>query len=192
MSHCRDSIKKLLPKTYERKRVAHEIFATMAFFRALIPKMEKYVYNDGATKNLMSLSGTVPVIYNEKTYHIPICLWLEESYPQTAPMCYVKPTRDMVIIRGQYVSSGGEVTLPYLEDWKAGECDLLSLVQVMIGIFGECPPLAMRPIPESEQTSCSMQFRKQAEIHETDDGSSYMSLLNEDGQLFQQENETNC
>lgn len=54
-----------------------------------------------------------------RTYNIPVCVWLEESYPQTGPLCYVKPTSEMVIMRSQYVSSNGEVLLPCLDQWKA-------------------------------------------------------------------------
>lgn len=58
------------------------------------------------------------VLILDKTYNIPVCLWIEESYPLTAPICYVRPTREMVVLRGKYISSNGEVLLPYLEEWK--------------------------------------------------------------------------
>lgn len=97
----------------------------------------------------MSLTGTIPVVYNgnddlpsaaafevlewsgylkhvfhvvpqsDKTYNIPVCVWLEESYPHTCPFCYVKPTRDMMILHSQFVTSNGEVLLPYLAEWNA-------------------------------------------------------------------------
>lgn len=54
-----------------------------------------------------------------KTYNIPVCVWLEERYPQTGPLCYVKPTREMMIVQSQHVTSNGEVLLPYLDHWKA-------------------------------------------------------------------------
>lgn len=57
------------------------------------------------------------------TYNIPVCVWLEESYPQTGPLCYVKPTREMTIVQSQYVTSNGEVFLPYLDEWKAVSLD---------------------------------------------------------------------
>uniref|UniRef100_A0A8P4K2D0 Zgc:123278 n=1 Tax=Dicentrarchus labrax TaxID=13489 RepID=A0A8P4K2D0_DICLA len=108
------------------------------------------VYNDGTTKDLMSLTGTIPVMYEDKTYNIPVCLWIEESYPQTAPICYVRPTREMMVLKGKYISSNGEVLLPYLEEWKNGECDLVSLLQVMVAMFGDFPPVCMQPHPEQK------------------------------------------
>lgn len=101
------------------------------------------VYNDGTTKTLVNLSGTIPVAYtgnklifwpvvvrithvtpfptgvpSGKTYNIPVCVWLEESYPRSAPLCYVKPTSEMLIVRSQNVSSNGEVLLPCLDQWR--------------------------------------------------------------------------
>uniref|UniRef100_A0A667XEN2 UEV domain-containing protein n=1 Tax=Myripristis murdjan TaxID=586833 RepID=A0A667XEN2_9TELE len=77
-----DVIKKMLPKTYlQRKHVAHEIYVALTHYKYLEPIMDKYVFNDGSVKKLMSLSGTIPVLYNDKTYNIPVCLWLEETHP---------------------------------------------------------------------------------------------------------------
>ncbi|XP_071359601.1 tumor susceptibility gene 101 protein [Trachinotus anak] len=192
MSYSEDMIKKMLPKSYLRKHVAHEIYVATTHFKNLVPMMDKYVYNDGTAKALMSVTGTIPVLFTDKTYNIPICLWIEESYPQTAPICYVRPTQEMMILRGKFVSSNGEVELPYLEEWKKGECDLVSLLQVMAVMFGDFPPVCMQPHSEPEQTSCWLQFHRQAEVLSKTDGNFYLPLAREDGQPFQQENETSC
>ncbi|XP_061577466.1 tumor susceptibility gene 101 protein [Cololabis saira] len=185
MSFREKTIKKMLPKAYLRKYVAHEIYVALTFFKNLVPVMDRYVYNDGTTKDLMSLTGTIPVMISDANYNIPICIWFEESYPQDAPICYVKPTSEMVVVTGTYVSNNGEILLPYLQDWKNGECDLVSLLQVMVAVFGESPPVAKRPYPEHEQASCWLQCREA-------DENSYLSLTREDGQSFQQQNESNC
>uniref|UniRef100_A0A665URI5 UEV domain-containing protein n=1 Tax=Echeneis naucrates TaxID=173247 RepID=A0A665URI5_ECHNA len=93
MSYLEGTIKKMLPKTYIRKHVAHEIYVAISHFKDMVPKMDKYIYNDGTAKDLMSLTGTIPALFADNTYNIPICLWIEESYPETAPICYVRPTR---------------------------------------------------------------------------------------------------
>ncbi|XP_057693504.1 tumor susceptibility gene 101 protein [Corythoichthys intestinalis] len=142
-------------KTYLRSHVAHEIHVALIHFQDLIPVMDKYIYNDGTTKVLMSLTGTIPILFNDKNYNIPINLWLEESYPQSAPICYVRPMREMMILRGNYVSGNGDVMLPYLHEWKQGKCDLVSLLQVMVATFGDHPPICMRPYyPQPTQASC--------------------------------------
>lgn len=192
MSYRGDKIKRMLPKTYCRRLVAHEINLALTHFKNLVPMMDKYVYNDGTTKDLMSLTGTIPVTFRDVAYNIPVCLWIEEKYPQTAPICYVRPTQGMMVLRGKYISSSGEVILPYLDEWKNGECDLMSLLQVMVAMFGEFPPVCMQLRPEPEQTSCGQQFHREAEVLSKMDGSLYLFLAREDGQPFQQEYETNC
>ncbi|XP_039987974.1 tumor susceptibility gene 101 protein [Xiphias gladius] len=192
MSSYEDTVKKMLPKTYLRKHVAHEIHVATTYFKNLVPRMDEYVYNDGTTKDLMSLTGTIPVLFRDKTYNVPICLWIEENYPQSAPICYVRPTHEMMIVRGKYISSNGEVKLPYLEEWKNGDCDVVSLLQVMAALFGDFPPVCMQPQSEPKQASCWLQFHRQAEVLSKTDGRSYLSLAREDGQPFQQANETNC
>ncbi|XP_017278571.1 tumor susceptibility gene 101 protein [Kryptolebias marmoratus] len=184
MSFSRNTIKKMLPKAYLRKYVADQIYVALIYFKNLVPVMDQYVYNDGTRKNLMSLTGTIPATISDMTYNIPICLWIEPNYPQSAPVCYVKPTQEMVVT-GKYVTNSGEVQLPYLEEWKNGECDLVGLLQVMVAMFGEFPPVCMKRHPEHEQASCWQQYKQTDETY-------CLSLTRDDGQPFQKENETNC
>lgn len=51
-------------------------------------------------------------------YNIPVTLWLDESFPRTAPICFVKPTGEMMILPGEHVNSNGEILLPYLTEWR--------------------------------------------------------------------------
>ncbi|CAL8342907.1 unnamed protein product [Arctogadus glacialis] len=130
-----------------------------------MPVLDNYVFNDGRTNYLMSLSGTIPVMFKDTSYNIPVCLWLDESYPQTAPICYVKPTKDMVTVRGKHVDSNGEVMLPFLQEWS------------------------QETAQETAQASCSLQFYRQAEGLDED---AQLFLTTEDDQPFHQDNETNC
>lgn len=128
------------------------------------------------------------MFWSGKTYNIPVCVWLEESYPQSSPLCYVRPTREMVIVQSQHVTSNGEVLLPYLDEWKAvrlshcctessvflwcdlcllcqGECDLISLLQMMVSLFEDLPPVCMRPYPEPAQASCECRSAPLLPVH---------------------------
>ncbi|XP_059931551.1 tumor susceptibility gene 101 protein isoform X3 [Gadus macrocephalus] len=139
-----DSIKKLLPKTYfQRKRVAQEVYVVVTHYKNLMPVLDNY----------------------DTSYNIPVCLWLDESYPKTAPICYVKPTKDMVTVRGKHVDSNGEVMLPFLQEWS------------------------QETAQETAQASCSLQFYRQAEGLDED---AQLFLTTEDDQPFHQDNETNC
>lgn len=92
------------------------------------------VFNDGTPMELVNLSGTIPVTYKGKfsgiifkkyllfiflgnVYNIPVCIWLMDTHPNNAPLCYVKPTSDMNIKVSIFVDQNGKIYLPYLHDW---------------------------------------------------------------------------
>jgi hypothetical protein len=56
-------------------------------------------------------------VYVGNVYNIPICIWLMDTHPYNAPMCYVKPTSGMQIKASMYVDHNGKIYLPYLHDW---------------------------------------------------------------------------
>lgn len=51
----------------------------------------------------------------------------------------------MTIKVSEHVDQYGRVYLPYLSDWTAERCDILGVLQVMIILFGESPPLYSKP-----------------------------------------------
>lgn len=99
------------------------------------------VFNDGTKKDLFCLDGTIPVTYKGSVYNIPVCICLMDTHPKNAPICYVRPTADMLIKVSQYVDHNGKVYLPYLHDWSPSDSDLLVLTQVMISTFGDFMPV---------------------------------------------------
>lgn len=118
-------------------------------------------------------------ISQDNSYNIPVSVWLEESYPQSSPIVYVRPTQEMMIVKRTFISSNGEVLLPYLEDASLfslisqGECDLVSLLLVIAAMFGECPHVGW------------LQFHREHDIYSRPDGSSYLSVSTDDGQPAQ-------
>ncbi|ERE79628.1 tumor susceptibility protein [Cricetulus griseus] len=117
----------------------------IAMYKDLKPVLDSYVFNDGSSRELVNLTGTIPVRYRGNTYNIPICLWLLDTYPYNPPICFVKPTSSMTIKTGKHVDANGKIYLPYLHDWKHPRSELLELIQIMIVIFGEEPPVFSRP-----------------------------------------------
>uniref|UniRef100_A0A8C3FL87 Tumor susceptibility 101 n=1 Tax=Chrysemys picta bellii TaxID=8478 RepID=A0A8C3FL87_CHRPI len=113
--------------------------------RAPAEEDARQVFNDGSSRDLMSLTGTIPVPYRGNTYNIPICLWLLDTYPFNPPICFVKPTSSMTIKTGKHVDANGKIYLPYLHEWKHPQSDLIGLIQIMIVVFGEEPPVFSRP-----------------------------------------------
>lgn len=104
-----------------------------------------YTFTHGVIQELLALTGTIPVRYRGNTYNIPIAIYLPKDYPTTPPICYVKPTPEMIIKQSKHVDGSGRIYLPYLSDWKENISDLLGVIQVMICIFGESPPVYQKP-----------------------------------------------
>ncbi|KFP27017.1 Tumor susceptibility 101, partial [Colius striatus] len=132
-----------------RDLTIQETTSVITQYKDLKPVMDSYVFNDGSSRELMSLSGTIPVPYRGNTYNIPICLWLLDTYPFNPPICFVKPTSSMTIKTGKHVDANGKIYLPYLHEWKYPQSDLLELIQVLIVVFGEEPPVFSRPTASS-------------------------------------------
>lgn len=82
-----------------------------------IAKKLLIAFLDGSRMELVNLSGTIPVRYRGSVYNIPICIWLIDTHPKNAPICYVKPTPDMSIKVSMFVDNNGKIYLPYLHEW---------------------------------------------------------------------------
>ncbi|XP_014677867.1 PREDICTED: tumor susceptibility gene 101 protein-like [Priapulus caudatus] len=125
-------------------------------FPDLKPKLDNYIFTDGAQKELLQLEGTIPVNYKGTTYNIPVSIWLVDTHPYNPPMCYVKPTSTMLIRPSKHVDANGKIYLPYLHEWKQPASDVVGLVQIMCIVFGEMPPVYSKPT-SSPQSSYSQQ-----------------------------------
>ncbi|KAH8379742.1 hypothetical protein KR009_006902 [Drosophila setifemur] len=138
-------IKKYLSKYKYVGATKKHVVDVVTSFKSLTYDLQTFIFNDGNEKMLFTLQGTIPVVYKNNTYYIPICIWLMDTHPLNAPMCFVKPTPTMQIKVSMYVDHNGKVYLPYLHDWQPHSSDLLSLIQVMIVTFGDHPPVYSKP-----------------------------------------------
>uniref|UniRef100_A0A8C7GCF1 Tumor susceptibility 101a n=1 Tax=Oncorhynchus kisutch TaxID=8019 RepID=A0A8C7GCF1_ONCKI len=143
------ALKKMLKQYKYRDLTVREITNVISQYKDLKPVMDSYVFNDGSTRTLVSLTGTVPVSYRGNIYNIPVCLWLLDTYPYNPPICFVKPTSAMMIKTGKHIDANGKIYLPYLHEWKHPQSDLYGLIQVMIVVFGEEPPVFSRPTTQA-------------------------------------------
>ncbi|XP_064019338.1 tumor susceptibility gene 101 protein isoform X3 [Pogoniulus pusillus] len=149
MAYSDSQLKKMLAKYKYRDLTVQETNSVISQYKDLKPVMDSYVFNDGSSRELMSLTGTIPVPYRGNTYNIPVCLWLLDTYPFNPPICFVKPTSFMTIKTGKHVDANGKIYLPYLHEWKYPQSDLLELIQVMIVVFTDEPPVFSRPTASS-------------------------------------------
>uniref|UniRef100_H3GRU5 UEV domain-containing protein n=1 Tax=Phytophthora ramorum TaxID=164328 RepID=H3GRU5_PHYRM len=108
-----------------------------------IPSLQPNCGTFGST--LLNLEGTIPIFYRSNQYNIPVEFWVVETYPLAPPVCFVRPTADMMVKPGHpHVTSDGYVKIPYTSDWRS-DFTLLELVAHMCSIFGNMPPVFRRP-----------------------------------------------
>lgn len=142
-------LKQYLTKYRHRDYTCREVINLIQVYRSLTFRLEGFVFNNGTRKDLLNLEGTIPVNYKGTFYNIPVCIWLMDTHPQNAPLCFVKPTLDMSIKVSKYVDSNGKVYLPYLHEWTQNGSTLQQLIQCMITAFGEIPPVYSKPRTEA-------------------------------------------
>lgn len=148
-------VKSNLAKYRHKDKTQKDVLLVFKSFRDLRPKMDAYTFNDGNRKELLCIEGTIPVYYKGNTYNIPVCIWLMDTHPDNPPLCFVKPTPDMLIKPSKYVDNNGRIYLPYLHDWKYPSSDLIGLIQVMSAVFGDNSPVFARgsqPAPAARPT----------------------------------------
>uniref|UniRef100_A0A4W2EGG4 Tumor susceptibility 101 n=1 Tax=Bos indicus x Bos taurus TaxID=30522 RepID=A0A4W2EGG4_BOBOX len=131
MAGSESQLKKMVSKYKYRDITVRETVNVISLYKDLKPVLDSYVFNDGSSRG--------------NTYNIPICLWLLDTYPYNPPIRFVKPTSSMTIKTAKHVDANGKICLPYLHEWKHPQSDLLGLIQVMIVVFGDEPPVFSHP-----------------------------------------------
>ncbi|KVH89332.1 protein ELC-like [Cynara cardunculus var. scolymus] len=119
-------------------------------YPSLQPKTATFTHNDGRSVNLLQSDGTIPMVFQNVTYNIPVVIWLMETYPRHPPLVFVNPTRDMIIKRQHaFVNPSGLVSIPYLQNWVYPSSNLVDLARNLSHYFGLDPPLysQRRPNP---------------------------------------------
>ncbi|KAK4475559.1 hypothetical protein MN116_000838 [Schistosoma mekongi] len=161
MSTYEKFFSKCLAKYTYPQIVRRDVTSALETYKELRPKFEDFIHNDGTSRKLVSLDGTIPVRYMGSTYNIPIAIFLFESYPHKSPMVYVRPTNTMQIKPSDFVDSAGLVQLPYMTDWKHPDADLIGLISVLQIVFGETSPVFSKSAPISKRQSLNPQLLPQ-------------------------------
>ncbi|KAJ9580894.1 hypothetical protein L9F63_023926 [Diploptera punctata] len=140
-------IKQYLSKYQNPEITRQDVLNALNHYRGLSSKLDTFVFNNGSKMDLFTLEGTIPVSYKGTMYNIPVCIWVMDTHPNNAPMCYVRPTPDMQIKVSEFVDHYGKIYylkkthLPETFYWHQNSSDLLGLIQVMIVTFGDQPPV---------------------------------------------------
>uniref|UniRef100_A0A915PHE2 UEV domain-containing protein n=1 Tax=Setaria digitata TaxID=48799 RepID=A0A915PHE2_9BILA len=130
-----------------------DILSALSGFPDLTPDVEHFVYPDRTRTLAFRLKGTIPVLYKGNTYNIPVALYLWDTHPYYAPICYVCPTPNMMLKESKTVDKQGRIYLPYLSDWSFPRYDLSGLLQVMSMCFQDSCPVFAKPSNGSRLSS---------------------------------------
>ncbi|KAG6538502.1 protein ELC-like [Zingiber officinale] len=129
--------------------IRQHLVAVMGAFPSLRPRASSFTHNDGRSAHLLQGEGTMPISFRGAVYHLPVVIWLLESYPRRPPAVYLTPTRDMLVKPGHsLVDPSGlvrEDAVPYLRSWVYPASNLVDLVRSLSHLFGIDPPLYTRP-----------------------------------------------
>ncbi|XP_053741053.1 ubiquitin-conjugating enzyme E2 variant 3 [Synchiropus splendidus] len=140
-----EAIQRVLSKYKFHDVAVAELEKLHRIFPEIKPTTGTYTFSDNTQRDLLKLIGNLPVKYEGRTYNLPIQLWLTNSFPFTPPICFLRPTADMVIREGKHVDSSGRIYLPGLHNWDHPKSSVVFLLKEMISKFEEDPPLSSKP-----------------------------------------------
>ncbi|CAC5399748.1 TSG101 [Mytilus coruscus] len=141
-----------------------DILGVFLRYTDLRPMHGPFIFNDGSQKDLVHIDGCLPVQFRGNIYNIPIDIVILDTHPYNPPIVYVKPADGMNIKPGTYVNLSGKVDLPYLRDWRYPHSDLLGLIEILVIVFGEEPPVYKRLASEPPVCQVAIQqypYRKE-------------------------------
>ena len=76
------------------------------------------VHEDGRSELLLCIEGLLPIRYRNNNYKIPIAIWIPQDYPQSPPMVFVTPNKDMIVKQSRNVDANGKCYHPNLANWS--------------------------------------------------------------------------
>lgn len=153
-----------LPYTEDVKwLIRQHLLSLLDNFPSLQPKTASFTHNDGRTVNLLQAIGTVPMVFQDVTYNIPVIIWLMETYPRHPPLVFVNPTKDMVVKAAHpFVNPSGVVSIPYLQNWIYPSSNLVELARNLSIFFGRDPPLYAKSRPSQSHPPPNTSFNRPA------------------------------
>ncbi|CAD7685969.1 unnamed protein product [Nyctereutes procyonoides] len=87
MAVSESQLKKIVSKYKYRDLTICEIVHVITLYKDLKPVLDSYVFNNGSSREIMNLSGTILVLWDTCSYNPPIC--------------FIKPTSSMTIKTGK-------------------------------------------------------------------------------------------
>ena len=107
---------------------------------------------DGRRCKLVKVSGAIPVSFDDSSYNIPLCLYLDFKYPHEPPICLLEPPDTLSVRVCNYVDERGQINLPYQAEWNHSSSDIVGLLQLMQHEFAkECPLKYTGPLQHASE-----------------------------------------
>ncbi|KAI8898648.1 UEV domain-containing protein [Globomyces pollinis-pini] len=100
--------------------------------------------DNGLRVLLLTISGVLPILFNQQQYNIPIQIWFPLTYPVEPPFIFVTPTAQMIIKPNRSVDLSGRVMLPYITYWNQNN-NMLECLAKMREVFSVEPPVMAKP-----------------------------------------------
>ncbi|XP_075894250.1 ubiquitin-conjugating enzyme E2 variant 3 [Nelusetta ayraudi] len=135
-------------------------------FPGMVPSTGTYTFTDSTQKDLLKLIGNLPVRYEGHSYNFPVLLWLMDSFPFTPPICFLRPTSNMVIREGKHVDARGRLFLPGLHNWDYPKSSVVALLNEMTAKFEEEPPLSSKATVENKDPHELLAFVSNLQIND--------------------------
>ncbi|RVE72186.1 hypothetical protein OJAV_G00059430 [Oryzias javanicus] len=145
-----EKIQRILSKYKFRDLAVEELDKVNRVYPDMQVSTATFTFSDSTQKDLLKITGVIPVKYEGRAYNFPIQLWLLDSFPFTPPICLLKPTSSMVIREGKHVDAKGRVHLPGLHTWDYPKSSVVGLLPEMIAKFEEDPPLSSKASGEAK------------------------------------------
>ncbi|XP_055049267.2 ubiquitin-conjugating enzyme E2 variant 3 isoform X1 [Misgurnus anguillicaudatus] len=161
-----ESIKKILSKYKFRDVAIEELQKVSRLHPDMIVKHETYTFTDSSQKDLLKIIGNIPIRYQGHSYNLPILLWLLDSFPFTPPICFLRPTSNMVIREGKHVDSKGRIYLPGLHNWDHPKSSVNGLLAEMMAKFEEEPPLGTKSSGPAENPNDLLAYVSDLSLNE--------------------------
>lgn len=137
-----EKITRILSKYKFHDVAVEELQKINRVFPEIITTTGTYTFKDSTQRDLLKLIGNIPVKYEGRTYNFPVQLWLTDSFPFTPPICFLRPTSNMVIRVGKHVNAKGRIHLPGLHNWDHPKSSVVCLLREMTEKFEKDPPLS--------------------------------------------------
>jgi ESCRT-I complex subunit TSG101 len=107
------------------------------FLLPSVLKTDIKVHEDGRSELLLCIEGLLPIRYRNHNYKIPVAIWIPQDYPQSPPMVFVTPKKDMIVKQSRNVDPNGKCYHPNLANWS-NDPNVLPLISFLSNLTRVC------------------------------------------------------